>query len=283
MKTEIGLSAEIKGEDMSSTPLVSVLMAIYNCADTLEEAVNCILNQTYTNWELIMIDDCSSDNTYDKACEIAEKDSRIKVFKNEKNLTLAPTLNRCIEKASGEYAARMDGDDVCDLTRFEKEVKVLDEHPEYAVVSCLMNMYDDNGIYAKVEYPENPQKADFANNSPICHAGCMMRKSVLEELGGYSNSPKAERIEDYDLWIRLYKAGYKAYNIQEYLYDMRNDRNAVKRKKYRFRITEYRLKKNMCKDFNLPLKCRLKSYKPLILGLVPSSVYTMLQKRKYRG
>lgn len=274
---------EAKGDIMNKTPLVSVLMAIYNCEDTLEEAVDCILNQTYENWELIMYEDCSSDNTYELAKKLAEKDGRIKVFKNEKNLTLAPTLNECLKKAQGEYTARMDGDDVCDSTRFEKEVDVLNNHKEFAVVSCLMNMYDDEGIYGKVGFPEKPQKTDFANNSPICHAGCMMRKAVLEELGGYSNSPTVERIEDYDLWIRLYEAGYKAYNIQEYLYSMRNDRNAIKRKKYKFRITEYRLKKDMCKKFGLPVKYRIQSYKPLILGLVPSSVYKMLQKKRYKG
>ena len=78
---------------MNKEPLVSVLMGIYNCSDTLEEAVNCIINQTYTNWELIMCDDCSTDNTYEKALEIAKKDKRIKVIKNEKNITLAPALN----------------------------------------------------------------------------------------------------------------------------------------------------------------------------------------------
>lgn len=271
------------GDTMNKTPLVSVLMAIYNCEDTLEEAVDCILNQTYRNWELILYDDSSSDNTYEIASKIAVKDKRIKVFRNEKNLTLAPTLNKCLIKAQGEYTARMDGDDVCDKTRFEKEVDILNKHSEYAVVSCCMNLYDENGIYGKVHYNEEPQKIDFAVGSPICHAGCMMRKSVLEELGGYSNSPKVERIEDYDLWIRLYDAGYKAYNIQEYLYSMRNDRNAIKRKKYKFRITEYCLKKDMCKKFGLPVKYRIQSYKPLILGLVPSSVYKMLQKKRYKG
>lgn len=269
------------GERMNNRPLVSVLMAIYNCADTLEEAVNSIINQTYTNWELIMIDDCSSDDTYIRAVEIAKIDSRIKVYRNEKNLTLAPTLNRCLEKATGEYTARMDGDDVCDNCRFEKEVKILNENPQVAVVSCLMNMYDEKGIYGRVSYPEYPQKIDFANNSPICHAGCMMRKNILEELKGYDTSPKVERIEDYDLWIRLYDAGYSAYNIQEYLYSMRNDRKAISRKKYKFRITEYRLKMDMCKKFNLPIKCRLKAYKPLILGLFPSFMYAILQRHKY--
>ena len=106
-------------------PQISVLMGIYNCADTLEEAVNSIINQTFNDWELIMCDDCSTDNTLEVAQKIAEKDSRIKVIKNEKNLTLAPTLNRCIEVASGKYVARMDGDDICDPTRFEKEIEIL--------------------------------------------------------------------------------------------------------------------------------------------------------------
>lgn len=235
---------------------------MYNCSDTLEEAVQSILDQTYTNWELIMIDDASSDDTYEKSLELSKKDSRIRVFKNEKNLTLAPTLNKCLEHANGIYTARMDGDDVCDPTRFEKQVKFLNEHPEYAVVSCLMDLYDTNGTYGTVKFVECPQKTDFVVGSPICHAGCMMRKEVLQELGGYDVSPSTERIEDYDLWIRLYLAGYKAYNIQESLYSMRDDRNAVKRRKFKFRISEFKLRWNMSVSFKLPLKDKLKSFKP---------------------
>lgn len=263
---------------MSKTPLVSVLMGIYNCADTLEEAVSCIINQTYTNWELILCDDCSTDDTYEIALEIANKDKRIIVIKNDVNMTLAPTLNRCLQEAKGEYCARMDGDDVCDLDRFEKEVDILNNYKEFAVVSSLMNLFDDNGVYGIVKYKEKPQKIDFSYGSPICHAGCMIRRTVLLELGGYCNSPEVERIEDYDLWIRLYARGYIAYNIQEPLYSMRDDRNAIKRKKFRFRITEYRLKRKMCKDFNLPLKYKIIAFKPIILGIMPSFIYRLLHK-----
>ena len=91
---------------MQNKPLISVIMGIYNCADTLEEAINCIINQTYTNWELIMCDDCSNDDTYKVAQKIASKDTRIKVLKNEKNLTLAPTLNKCLEVVNGKYVAK---------------------------------------------------------------------------------------------------------------------------------------------------------------------------------
>lgn len=264
-----------------SQPLVSVLMAIYNCENTLEEAASCILNQTYTNWELILIDDCSSDKSYEVAQRIAESDERIKLFKNERNLSLAPTLNKCLEKATGEYIARMDGDDICALDRFEKEIAFLETNPEYALVSCQMDLFDDSGAYGTAHYKEKPQKKDFAYGSPICHAGCMMRKEVLIELGGYDTSLDKERIEDYDLWIRMYKAGYKAYNLQEVLYSMRDDRNAIKRKKFKYRLTEYKLKKKMCKSFDLPLKCKLLAYKPIILGLLPAPVYSILHRKKY--
>lgn len=263
-------------------PLVSVLMAIYNCENTLIEAVNSIIRQTYTNWELIIFDDCSSDNTYNIALEIAKKDKRIKVFKNDKNLTLAPTLNRCLKESRGTYIARMDGDDVCAPNRFEKEVDCLINNQEFVVVSSLMELYDDNGVYGLVKYKEYPQKEDFVYGSPICHAGCMMRKSVLDTLHGYNNSPEVERIEDYDLWIRMYSAGYKAYIIQEPLYSMRDDRNAIKRKKFKFRINEFKLKKKMCKDFKLPLRLKLYCIKPIILGLMPLFLYSAIHKFTHR-
>ena len=267
---------------MDNNPLVSVLMGIYNCADTLEEAVDCIVNQTYTNWELIMCDDCSTDNTYQVACEIAAKDNRIRVIRNEKNLTLAPTLNNCLAEARGEYCARMDGDDRCAVDRFEKEVNYLKCHPEIAVVSCNMALYDENGIYGEVKYPEYPQKEHFVQFSPICHAGSMSRTEVLRELNGYRTDKSVERIEDYDLWFRMYSMGYKAYGIQETLYSMREGRNAIKRKKLKYRVTEYNLRKKAFKEFNLPKKYCLDIIRPLIIGLTPSFVYSIIHRNKYK-
>lgn len=268
---------------MDNTPLVSVLMGIYNCTDTLEEAVDCIINQTYTNWELIMCDDCSGDDTYEVACRVAEKDNRIKVIKNEKNLTLAPTLNRCFEVAKGEYIARMDGDDICDKTRFEKEVEILNRHPEYAVVSTGMRFYDENGVYGEIINPKEPKYEDFVKQSPICHAPCMMRADALKRLGGYSNDPSVERIEDYDLWVRMYAEGFRAYNVQEPLYSMREGRDAIKRKKFKFRITEYRLRKRVCREFNLGFRSRIFALKPIIIGLMPQFVYSLIHKKRYKS
>ena len=91
------------------------------------------------------------------------------------------------------------------------------EHPELAVVSVGMYFYDEKGIFGSLLYPEWPQKEDLLYGSPFCHAGCMVRRKVYEELGGYRTEKEISRIEDYDLWFRLYQAGYIGYNIQEYL------------------------------------------------------------------
>lgn len=267
---------------MSEKPLISVLMGAYNCSSTIEEAVNCIINQSYTNWELIICDDNSSDNTYDVLCSLQEKDSRIVVLKNEKNLTLAPTLNRCLSVAKGKYIARMDGDDVCSNTRFEKEIEYLESHPEISLVSCNMEIYDDNGVFGTIKFIKNPQLKDFLKTSQFCHAGCMMRADVLNELGGYSVSDKFLRVEDYELWVRLYLAGYKGYNIQEVLYSMRDDRNAVKRRTLKNRRNESRVIKKVCKEGKFPFYLRFYAWIPIIKWFTPSFIYKTLHKRKHK-
>lgn len=121
------------------TKKISVIMGIYNCASTLDEAINSIINQTYENWELIMCDDGSKDDTYQKALSYKEKyGDKFIVLKNKNNEGLNYTLNRCLEVATGEYVARMDGDDISLETRFEKEIDYLETHPEIAIVSTPM-------------------------------------------------------------------------------------------------------------------------------------------------
>lgn len=261
-------------------PKVSVIMGVYNCADTLEEAVSCIINQSFTDWELIMCDDCSSDETYKVAQMLAEKDDRIRVIKNEKNLTLAPTLNKCAKFAQGEYLARMDGDDICSIDRFQKEVDILNNHPEYSLVSCQMELYDDNGVYRVVSHENEPIPADLIKCSQFCHAGCMMRKSVFDLVGGYSESSDYNRVEDYDLWTRIYRAGYFGYNIQESLYSMRDDRNAISRRTFQNRKNEIRVKKNIMKWFNLPAKNYLYVVVTMLKMITPTFVYKALHKMK---
>jgi glycosyltransferase EpsE len=264
---------------MCEKPLISVLMGIYNCEKTLEEAIQCIIDQTYENWELIMCDDCSTDNTYEIAKKIERKDSRIRVIKNDHNRTLAPSLNRCLGYANGEYIARMDGDDICTSDRFEKELDILMAHPEYALVSCNMNLYDTGGVYRVIHYAENPEKRGFVKASQFCHAGCMMRTSVLRELGGYSEEMYCARVEDYDLWVRMYALGYRGYNIQETLYSMRDDRDAHMRRTFKNRLNETRVEARAVKLLNLNKKYYVRTLIPLLKCLIPNFLYKYLHKK----
>ena len=108
--------------------MVSVIMGVYNGGSTLREALDSILNQTYSNWELIACNDCSTDNSAQILQEYAKRDSRIICIQNEKNAGLAASLNHCLQYVSGEYVARMDCDDLSVPERFEKQVMYLKLH-----------------------------------------------------------------------------------------------------------------------------------------------------------
>ena len=259
---------------------ISVLMGIYNCGKTLSEAIESILSQTYTNWELILCDDGSKDDTISIAEEYVKKYSdKIILLKNEKNMGLNFTLNKCLEQAQGEYIARMDGDDTCSPLRFEKEIKYLEENPDVALVSCHMELYDERGSYGVVEYKQHPQLKDFLKASQFCHAGCMIRYDVLKNLGGYTVADKFLRVEDYELWVRLYLAGYKGSNLQEVLYSMRDDRNAVKRRTFKNRRNESRVIRKVCKGGHFPFWANFYALIPIIKGFIPGFVYKWLHKR----
>lgn len=134
-------------EDKQHSPTVTVVMGVYNSATSLRRAVASIIAQTYSDWEMIICDDASTDNSYDIACELAQEDSRIKVLRNEKNVGCNIVLNRCIEMARGEYIAIMDSDDISLPHRFEKEVEILDKNPQYAIVGGLARHFNKDGDY----------------------------------------------------------------------------------------------------------------------------------------
>lgn len=263
-------------------PMISILMGVYNCASTVEEAVQSIIDQTITDWELIICDDGSADNTYEVVKALAEKEKRIVLIRNEHNMGLAPTLNHCLHVARGIYTARMDGDDICAPNRFEKELALLESDPDCAVVSCDMLSFDEGGVYGRSHYPEKPSKIDFFQMSPFCHAGCMMRKDILQELGGYNESKAVERFEDYDLWFRLYKAGYYGRNLPEALYSMRDDRNAFHRRKMIYRIRSVRHGLKVYRDFKPGVRYLPTVFIPIAKGLLPEFLYTWLRRRKLR-
>lgn len=261
---------------------ISVLMGIYNCAATLEQAVASVQAQTYTNWELILCDDGSSDNTYALAQTLAAKDARIILLRNEENLGLNQTLNNCLAAASGDYIARMDGDDECRPERFETQLAFLEEHPEFQIVSSAMTLFDENGDWGQISSPEYPQPEDTVGGTAFCHAAVMIKKSCMDAVGGYTVDRRMLRVEDVNLWIKLYAAGYRGYNLQKPLYRMRNDQNALNRRKYIYRVNSTYVRLQGCRLLHLGIKSRLRAFLPMLHGLVPARLRQMIRK-KQRG
>lgn len=256
-------------------------MGIYNCDSTLTEAIESILHQTYTEWQLILCDDGSTDNTF----QIAEQyfklyPEKIVLLRNNDNKGLNKTLNYCLEYATGEFIARMDGDDISLPTRLEEEVKFLENHPEYAIVSTPMIYFDEDGDYRIGKGGKEPQRCDLPKGTPFCHATCLVRSEAYKIVKGYSVSKNRMRVEDWDLWIRMYEAGYKGYVLENALYKMRDDRNAYKRRKFKYRINEAKVSASATKKMKLPRKYYIWAVRPILVGLLPKFIYDKLHRRK---
>ena len=265
---------------------VSIIMGIYNCEKTLSKSIDSILAQTYIDWELIMCDDGSTDNTYQIADAYVKKyPDKMILIKNEKNSKLSFTLNHCLKYASGRFIARMDGDDISLPQRLEKEIEFLLLHPEYQLVGTLMQRFSDDDLADVVPIEEKPDKFYMIKGSPFNHATILTYKYVYDQLGGYSLEDRAERCEDYDLWFRFFAEGYCGYNLQEPLYLVREDIGAIKRRTVKNRLRALKTTKVGYKLLGFPNRYYLKTAaKVYFKCLIPSWImkkYRARQAKKY--
>lgn len=202
---------------MNQTPKISIIMSVYNGEDYLAEAINSVLNQTFTDWELIVINDCSTDRTPELLSQYAAQDARVRVYTNEVNLRLPSSLNKAMTYARGKYIARMDADDICLPDRLEKQFAFMEENPEVALSSCRF-MTLKNGVIASggcgSKWDHDSVKALLLVTNPILHPGIIAKADVIKSLG-YDKTFTCT--EDMELWTRFVMAGYKVQNLQEYL------------------------------------------------------------------
>lgn len=261
---------------------ISVIMGIYNCADTLAEAIDSIIEQTFTDWELILCDDGSVDDTYAVAEGFQKKHpEKIVLIKNERNMGLNYTLNECLKHASGKYIARMDGDDISLPARFETERKVLEDEPDLAVVSTTMIHFDDMGEFARRNTcTEYPTAGSLVHGPVHCHAPCMIRSEAIKAVGGYSVDDRLLRVEDWHLWLKIYALGLKGKNLPEPLYKMRDDRKAAGRRKFRYRLNEARMVILTVNTLKLPKWKYVYTLRPIIVGSLPRWAYSYLHRKK---
>jgi glycosyltransferase involved in cell wall biosynthesis len=208
-------------------PKISVLLPVYNGGKFLKESIDSVLSQSYKDFELLIIDDDSKDNTE----EIIKSytDARIKYFKKA-HTGLIGSLNLGLEKANGEFIARQDADDISDITRLEKQIDLFNKDPELILIGSYATKIDEFGEQAgELNYPpldwEGIKKYSILHN-PFIHPTVMFKKDIIKKVGGYKNF---KHIEDYELWTRvIYK--YKAANIPEPLLKYRVHTGQVTKK-----------------------------------------------------
>lgn len=226
----------------ASTPLISVIMSVYNCEDTLVDAVDSIRRQTISDWEFIICDDASTDGTPGLLKDLVELDTRITVISNDENCRLAFSLNRCLEIASGEFVARMDGDDLSEPDRFERQLDFLAVHPECDLVGTAMRRFNVDGV-GEVIYPASPTPDKWtmgkSSAAPFYHATILARREVFERVGNYTVSWRTVRGQDTDLWFKFFAAGFVGRNLPEPLYRVREDAAAIRRRTARARFGSY--------------------------------------------
>ena len=202
---------------MNQIPKISLIMSVYNGEDYLEEAIDSVLNQSFSDWELIVIDDCSTDSTAEILRRYASQDARVHVHTNEVNLRLPSSLNKAMTFARGQYIARMDADDICLPDRLEKQYAFMEKNPDVALSSCRF-MTLKNGVISSGgcggRCDHDSVKALLLVTNPILHPGIIAKADVIKSLG-YDKTFTCT--EDMQLWTRFIMAGYKVEIQPEYL------------------------------------------------------------------
>lgn len=186
-------------------PRVSVIMSVYNTPEGyLREAIESVINQSFVDFEFVIVDDNSNEETK-MILRDYTTDSRIIILENERNQGLTRNLNKALSISKGELVARMDADDICDLSRFQKQVDFLDNNPAIAMVGTFYTLFDTHRrIKHKNEgvAPAEVKTSLFFSNSSIMHSSVMMRHSVFNTEDGFCYDENYTKSQDFELWTR---------------------------------------------------------------------------------
>lgn len=228
--------------------MVSIVMSVYNGEQYVEETIKSVLAQTYEKWEMIIVNDASTDGTAEILKAYEEKDARIKVLTNEKNKKLPASLNYGISKAKGKYIIRVDADDICVRTRFETQVRFMESHPDIALSWGLfyemINGSIRNGITTfSVSYEHT--KASLLMFGLINHSGVIMKRSLFDT---YTYTPEYTISEDLKLWLEILQ-NHKMQGIREYVTVYRKHEGQATNEKNRL-LQQEQVRKILSNHFN---------------------------------
>lgn len=227
-------------------PIISVVMPVYNGEKYLREAIDSILNQTYNNFEFIILNDGSTDKT--EEIILSYDDTRIVYVKNEENLQIVKTLNKGVSLAKGKYIARMDADDVSQPDRFKKQIQFMEHNPDVGVCGTWVKTFGD--IETNWDYPTEYKELyiSLMFYTPIAHSTVFIRKDILKK---YSYKQSYNKAEDYKIWVDISKK-IKIVNIPFYLlrYRLHSSQTGVVNNQHQMNITN-KIRKEVLFDFGL--------------------------------
>ena len=199
---------------------ISVIMSVYNDENNVANAIQSILDQTFDDFEFLIMDDCSTDNTYEEMIKFVN-DSRVKLYVNEKNIGLTKSLNKLIEEANGKYIFRQDSDDISFKNRFDEQIKILETKD---IKTCTTRAIDLNnnkiipGISAWI-----PKKITMKFKNPYIHGTLAIEKLLLNSIGNYSEDFYYS--QDFRLYLDLSQKNEKIYEIKKPLYKLNTSNN----------------------------------------------------------
>ncbi|MGG3919231.1 glycosyltransferase [Parageobacillus thermoglucosidasius] len=206
---------------MKDKPLVSVIMPVFNCAKFLDQAIESVLNQSFSNFELIIVNDGSTDNTLNVIEKYMKKDNRITLISRE-NKGLVYSLNEAIRISNGDLIARMDGDDICLPNRLLRQVQFMRENKQIDILGSQVSVFGDISMSERERLEEklntkisdnNAEEQILTNWYCLAHSSIIFRKSVIKNIGYYEDC----KSEDLELWLRAIRNGLKISKINEVL------------------------------------------------------------------
>lgn len=238
-------------------PLVSVIIPCYNAERFVEQAVRSIIEQTYTNLEILCCDDCSTDGTYPILEKLAGEDNRIVLLQNEQNLQIVATLNKMIGLAKGKYIARMDADDISLPNRIGRQVEFLEKNLDYGI--CGTRAWIINEKNRKINKSRIPTKNEDIQifkdyDSPFFHPTVVIRSDILKM---HLYNLEYQFCEDFELWHRILKIT-KGINLSERLFFYRKIKSSICNNYYSHQ-RQMELRKKLQTNFKIENIYKLKS------------------------
>ena len=249
---------------------ISVIMSAYNSEKYIEKAIESILDQSFADFEFIIVDDASKDNTLDIIESYQKSDQRIKLLRNKNNLGLTKSLNKALNESQNNYIARMDADDISHPERLETQINYLKDNPEIDILGTSAYNINEQGDILKgrtVPLSCSDIKNTILLANPVIHSSVIMKKSSLNSIDNYNETFK--KVQDYELWFRSLANDLIIENLPDKLLYYRVNDEYFNRKSLKYRMTEFKVRLKGYKYLNTPIHKRYGLLIPLILGLTP--------------